>query len=174
MITKTKFPIRVVVGSFQVLIGFILSYLVLTKILSDGLLSSLILGIPISFLIILSFYAGISLLRNKRRGINLSFINLSFHLFQFSFNGIYYYMLIGPFSFLGYKKVAENGINFWSDYGFYNATVYFSITRENNDIHFVTINLVILLLLITLYYIKTNKNTVPNIGSPQITGNQEK
>ena len=155
--TKTALPLRIFIGIFQIIIGLILSYTIITKYFSDGLLSTIIIGIPVLFLIIFSIYAGILLIKNEKRGIKLSLINLCLHLFQFSFYGIYYFMIIGPFAFLGYKKVAENGINFWTDYGFYTSTVYFSITKENNDTHFLTINLITLIIILILFYIKISR-----------------
>lgn len=161
--TTVAFPLRIFIGIYQIAICFFLCYSIVVKYFQNGLLSTLIIGIPILFLIFFSLYASISLIKNKKNGINLSLINLGLYLFQFSFSGIYYYIIIGPFAFLGYKKIAENGINFWTDYGYFTSTVYLSLTKENNDIHFVTINLIILILMLILFYMNSKSKMVNKI-----------
>lgn len=159
--TTFAFPLRIFIGIYQIAICFFLFYLIIVKYFQSGLLSTIILAIPVSFLIFFSTYASISLIKNKKKGINLSLINLALYLLQFSFSGIYYYIIIGPFVFLGYKKVAENGISFWTDYGYFTGTIYLSLTKENNNIHFVTINLFVLILILALFYIKSD-NRIKN------------
>ena len=169
MITKKAFSFRILISIFQLFIGLLLCYSIFLKISADGFLSSVLIGVPLLLLAIFSFYSGISLLTNTRKGFKLSLVNLSLHLFQFSFSGIYYYMIIGPFVFLGYQKVAEKGLSFWTDYGLFTHTIFFSLTPENNNTHFFTLNLVTLILIVVLLFLKNRttkekkiENTVPN------------
>ena len=171
MMTKTAFSARILIGIFELFIGLLLCYSIFLKISADGLLSSFLIGVPIFFLAMFSFYSGTSLIKNTKKGFDLSLVNMFLHLFQFSFYGIYYYMIMGPFVFLGYKKVAEEGLNFWTDYGYFTYTLLFSVTPEKNNTHFFTVNFVPLILLIVLYYLRSKatkerklENTVPNIG----------
>ena len=171
MMTKTAFSARILIAIFQLFIGLLLCYSIFLKISADGLMNSILIGVPLFLLSMFSIYSGISLIKNTKKGFNLSLANLSLHLFQFSFSGIYYYMIIGPFVFLGYKKVAEEGLNFWTDYGYFTHTLFFSVTPEKNNTHFFTVNLVSLILIVVLLYLKSKaakgrklENTVPNIG----------
>jgi hypothetical protein len=59
--------------------------------------------------------------------------------------------------FVGYQKVADSTISFWTDYGIFTWTILLSITKEDTETHFVTINLVTAIILAVLFYLKGKK-----------------
>lgn len=152
--TTISLQIKVLIGSFQLVGGCLLIYSLFLRLLQIGFLSSIIIGVPILLLAFLSFYSGITLLKNNNNGINFSLLNFGLQLFQFSFSGLYYYIIIGPYVFIGYQKVANNAISLWTDYGFFTWTILLSITKENTETNFVTINLVTVIILVILFYLK--------------------
>lgn len=151
--TTTSLPLKYFIGAIQVIGGCLLTYAFIVRFLEVGLLNFVTVILPFLFFVLLSFYAGIALFLNKKNGINLSIFNFGLQLFQFSFSGLYYYFVIGPYVSIGYQKPLNSSIELWTNYKFFTSTLMMYI-REETSSHFLTINLVTVIILAVLLYLK--------------------
>lgn len=151
--TTKSLPLKYFIGAIQVIGGCLLTYTFLIRFLEVGQLNFLTVVLPFLFFVFLCFYAGIKLFLNKKNGINLSILNFGLQLFQFSFLGIYYYFVIGPYVSIGYQKPLNSSIELWTNYKFFTSTL-MMYTREETSSHFLTINLVTVIILAILLYLK--------------------
>lgn len=154
--TTTSLPLKYFIGAIQVAGGCLLSYAFIIRFLEVERLNFVTVTLPFLFFVFLSFYAGIKLLFNKKNGINLSIFNFGLQLFQFSFLGLYYYYVIGPYVSLGYQKPLNSSIELWTNYKFFTSTLMIYI-REETSSHFLTINLVTVIILVLLLYLKARE-----------------
>ena len=165
--TKSSFSLEAFIGLIQVIGGLMLTYTMLDRFIQVGMLNPFTVILPFTLFTFLCFYSGISLFTNRKRGINLSIFNFSLQLFQFSFAGLYYFFIIGPYVTIGYQKPFNSSIEFWTNYKLFTGTLML-YTREETSSHFLAINLVTVIILSVLIYLKMEKyggkvkNTIAN------------
>ena len=145
--------LRILIGSIQIIGALILIYAIINRISEVGMISFFSVILPFILITGLSFYAGIQLLKNKVNGIKLSILNFGLQLFQFSYLGIYWYYFLGPYVSFGYHTPPNSTYTFLTDFEYFTGTL-ISYIRNDTDSHFLAINLISLIILIVLFYLK--------------------
>lgn len=146
--------LKLFIGVIQLVGGALLIYALYVRFTEVGTVNLFTVIIPLLLFTCLCFYAGIEILRGKLIGIKLSILNFALQLFQFSYFGIYFYYFIGPYVSLGYQKPLNSSLKFWTDYEYFTGTLIVYI-REDKSSHFLLLNLVALIILILLIYLKS-------------------
>ncbi len=154
--------LRIFIGAIQIIGGFILVYALFNRIAEVGMVNFITVILPLLILIGFCIYAGTQLILNRSSGITLSIFNFALQLLQFSFFGIYWYYFIGPYVSFGYQKPANSDYSFYVDYEFFTGTSIIYL-REESDSHFLLFNLVALIIILALIYLRVNykKSKVP-------------
>ncbi|SFN99074.1 hypothetical protein [Salegentibacter flavus] len=147
--------LRLFIGVIQIVGGLILVYAFFNRLAEVGMVSFLTVTLPLLILIGICIYAGTQLILNRPRGIALSIFNFALQLFQFSFFGIYWYYFIGPYVSFGYQKPATSDYNFWIDYEYFTGTSIIYL-RDDSESHFFLINLMALIMILALIYLRVN------------------
>ena len=154
--------LRLFIGVIQIVGGLILVYAFFNRLAEVGMVSFFTVTLPLLILIGICIYAGTQLILNRPRGITLSIFNFALQLFQFSFFGIYWYYFIGPYVALGYQKPVNSDYSFYVDYEIFTGTSIIYL-REDSESHFLLLNLLALIIILALIYLKINykKTKVP-------------
>ena len=154
--------LKILIGSIQIIGALILIYAIINRISEVGMISFFSVILPFILITGLSFYAGIQLLRDKVNGIKLSILNFGLQLFQFSYLGIYWYYFLGPYVSFGYQKPHNSNYTFLTDFEYFTGTL-ISYIRNDTESHFLAINLISLIILIVLFYLKQENSKEPKL-----------
>ncbi|SDR91033.1 hypothetical protein [Gramella sp. MAR_2010_147] len=154
--------LKISIGSIQIIGGLFLIYAIINRISEVGMISFFSVILPFILITGLCLYAGIQLIRNKGKGIKLSILNFGLQLFQFSYLGFYWYYFIGPYVSFGYQKPRNSNYTFLTDFEYFTGTL-ISYIRNDTESHFLAINLVSLVILIFLFYLKQENSKEPKL-----------